>query len=130
MDYLVSIKLSHLIDVKITEMEDENGRLEEGIFIPFKKNRIRKGNTAIRLNLIAREKKRSVYGFSHFITPNWGKGKELQDRIQKFGLAPFVGDMKPCLMRKRGFVLFRDVVNNHYIDDVLEKNRLKKESNE
>lgn len=126
MDYMVGLKLSHLIDVKITEMEDSNGKMEEGIFIPFKKNNIRKGKTSIMMSMIAREKKRSVFGFSHFLVPYWGKGETLQNRIKKFGVAPFIGQMRPCSFKKKGFVLFRDMVNNDYIDEVLEKNREKK----
>ena len=95
MNYLLKIRLSHFNDAQVIRYDGLDGKTEEGIFIPFRKNRIRKTKRAIIMNFFVRETKNNLYGESHIVFPYWGKGDELHKFRTRFGNAPIIGTLKP-----------------------------------
>lgn len=119
MNYHVYLRLSHFIDARVTEMENEDGKMEEGIFIPFRKNRITKGKKAISAKLIAVEIKKNLYASSHILFPFWGKGEELDKRREKFGYAPVVGYLRPVFNYRNKICDFRNLASEYQIEKKL-----------
>lgn len=119
MNYHVYLRLSHFIDARVTEMENEDGKMEEGIFIPFRKNRITKGKKAINAKLIAVEIKKNLYASSHILFPFWGKGEELDKRREKFGYAPVVGYLRPVFNYRNKICDFRNLASEYQIEKKL-----------
>ena len=123
MDYSVKLRLSHLIDVQVLSLPNKDGKEEEGIFIPFKRNRIFKGQKSITLTLMAREKKLNTFGDSHFLVPYWGRKEELERRMEQFGEVPFVGVMKPMKYSRTRIVTYNNTANKDYLDEILNKDK-------
>lgn len=121
MNYHVYIRLSHFIDARVTEMENDDGNMEEGIFIPFRKNKITKGKKAIVAKLMAVEIKKNLYASSHILLPYWGKGDELDKRREKFGYAPVVGYVRPVFNYKNKICDFRNLAGEKQIEKILGK---------
>lgn len=123
MNYVVRINVSHLIDTQVIEVEDYDGNKEEGIFIPFKKNRIHKGKKHISLTALALEADRNTFGQSHFLIPYWGKYKEYLKRKATFGNPPYIGTMMPNRHKKNNIVNYNAMIGDDYISNILSKNK-------
>ena len=122
MRYYISLKLSHFIDARVIEMENADGVMEEGVFIPIKKNGIRKRKTCISVGLIASELKRNTFSYSHCIRPYWGKGKEWWKQLAQHGYYPqILGNMHPAFEKKRTIADLYNLADDKILDKILKR---------
>ena len=122
MRYYISLRLSHFIDARVIEMENADGVMEEGVFIPIKKNGIRKRKTCISVGLIASELKRNTFSYSHCIRPYWGKGKEWWKQLAQHGYYPqILGNMRPAFEKKRTIADLYNLADDKILDKILKR---------
>ena len=123
MKYYISLKLSHFIDARVIEAENADGVMEEGVFIPIKKNGIRKRKTCISVGLFASEVKRNTFTNSHCIRPYWGKGKEWWKQLSQHGYYPqILGNMRPVYEKKRTIANLYNLADDKILDKILKDN--------
>lgn len=116
------MRLSHFIDARVIEMENADGVMEEGVFIPIKKNGIRKRKTCISVGLIASELKRNTFSYSHCIRPYWGKGKEWWKQLAQHGYYPqILGNMRPAFEKKRTIADLYNLADDKILDKILKR---------
>lgn len=92
-NYFITLNLELLNNTIVTSM-DIGDKEEEGIFIPFRPNRIHRGKYGeIIFWLFATEKRSNVYGQSHYIQVY--ASNEAYKELKKEGLNnPVIGNMK------------------------------------
>ena len=122
MRYYISLKLSHFLDARVTEMENADGVMEEGIFIPLKKNGIKKRRSSISVGLWASELKRNTFSYSHCLRPYWGKGREWWKQLAQHGYYPqILGNMRPVYEKKRTIANLHNLADDKILDNILNK---------
>ena len=98
-NYTMNINLSKFIDARIVESEDNNGVVEQGIFIPIEKNNLTNYRNNIYLIAFVTEKMYDTGdGKSHYI-----KLKTTKEHVKKLNdlgyETPYLGSLK----QQKGF---------------------------
>lgn len=99
-NYLLRIALTNFLGSRVMEVEDQEGMMQKGVFIPFDMNGLHeteRGNVSAYF-FVTERMTASVDGSSHFVKMKMKK--EALDKINELGYqTPYVGDMRPSTFK-------------------------------
>lgn len=101
MNHILTIDMTKFIGAEIIKRETPDGYEQEGVFIPFARNSIRRGvkGTLYSHYYIIQKKNDMYFNQTHYVVPKYNKSerKELSD----LGFdVPYIGHVTPCWDKK------------------------------
>ena len=94
-NYLMKIKLSSYINSRVVEMENDDGVMEKGLFIPLEINNLflSTRNTVISWVFATEKQRQAIDGLSHYLKMKVDKAH--LDKLKSLGYEPpYLGGMK------------------------------------